>query len=176
MSKKTKARGKPKGARRLLRKDICTLEDTGHTVADIAAMLAKAKGPLENPKALRSLPRESVVIAEKVFQWRFEDVGARDDHILDLANLIAASGNTPRSFDGLCRQFLADGGGAVADLVHRLLKLLAGDLEVLDPVLKLMRFLHVDLGAVLLAFDFQVAHFVPLRVSAPPRRALLKRL
>ena len=85
---------KPKRSGRLLRKDICTPLDTGHTVSDIAEVLAKVKEPLENPKAIRNLPRDSIVIAEKVFQWRLtkEDVGARDDHILELANIIAATG------------------------------------------------------------------------------------
>ena len=73
---------------RLLRKDIRRPDDTGHTVADIAAMLAGAE-PQENSKATRSLPRDRIVIAEKVFQWRFLDAGARDDHILDLANIVA---------------------------------------------------------------------------------------
>lgn len=79
---------------RLLRKDIRRPDDTGHTVVDIAAVLARAKEPLENPKAVRSLPRGSIVIAEKAFQWRLtgEDAGARDDHILELANIIAATG------------------------------------------------------------------------------------
>jgi hypothetical protein len=79
---------------RLLRKDIRRPDDSEHTVLDIAGVLAKATEPLENSKAIRNLPRESIVIAEKVFQWRLtgEDVGARDDHILDLANIIAATG------------------------------------------------------------------------------------
>src|SRR5258706_1898839 len=85
---------KPKRSGRLLRKDIRRPDDTGHTVLDIGAALAKAKEPQENPKAIRKLPRESIVIAEKVFQWRLtnEDLGARDDHILELANIIAATG------------------------------------------------------------------------------------
>jgi ParB-like chromosome segregation protein Spo0J len=86
---------KPRGPTgRLLRKNIRSPHDTGHTVADIVAALAKAQEPLENPKAIRSLPRESIVVAEEVFQWRLtnEDVGARDDHILELANIIAATG------------------------------------------------------------------------------------
>src|SRR6476660_3587409 len=85
---------KPKRSGRLLRKDIRRPDDTGHTVSDIAALLAKAKEPQQNSQALRNLPRESIVIAEKVFQWRLanEDIGARDDHILELANIIAATG------------------------------------------------------------------------------------
>jgi hypothetical protein len=79
---------------RLLRKDICIPDDTEHTVADIAGALAKAQEPQENLKAIRNLPRSSIVIAEKVFQWRLtnEDIGARDDHVLELANTIAATG------------------------------------------------------------------------------------
>jgi hypothetical protein len=85
---------KPRRSGRLLRKDICIPDDTGHTEADIAAMLVRAKEPHENPKAIRNLPRASIVVAEKVFQWRFrnEDIGARDDHVLELANTIAATG------------------------------------------------------------------------------------
>ena len=61
---------------------------------DIEALLASAKEAPENSRAIRNLPRASIVVAEKVFQWRLikEDVGARDDHVLDLANTIAASG------------------------------------------------------------------------------------
>jgi hypothetical protein len=79
---------------RLLRKDIRTPEDTGHKVSDIAEVLAKAKEPQKNLKDIRDLPRESIVIAEKVFQWRLthEDAGARDDHILELAKIIVATG------------------------------------------------------------------------------------
>jgi signal recognition particle subunit SEC65 len=85
---------KPRRSGRLLRKDICIPDDTEHTVADIAALLTKAKEALENPKAIRNLPRASIVVAENVFQWRLtnEDIGARDDHVLELANTIAATG------------------------------------------------------------------------------------
>ena len=85
---------KPKRSGRLLRKSIRIPEDTGHTVSDIAAVLAGAKEPQGSPKAVRNLPRESIVVAEKDFQWRLtnEDIGARDDHILELANIIAATG------------------------------------------------------------------------------------
>ena len=42
---------------------------------------------------MRNLPRARIVVAEKVFQWRNtrEDVGARDDHILEMANAIAST-------------------------------------------------------------------------------------
>jgi ParB-like chromosome segregation protein Spo0J len=85
---------KPKRSGRLLRKDIRIPDDTEHTVADIAAMVASATEPLEKLKAIRNLPRASIVVAEKVFQWRLtrENIGERDDHILELANTIAASG------------------------------------------------------------------------------------
>lgn len=85
---------KPKRSGRVLRKDICIPDDTGHAVTDIAAMVAGTTAPLEKLKAIRNLPRASIVLAEKVFQWRLtrEDIGARDDHILELANTIAASG------------------------------------------------------------------------------------
>lgn len=62
------ARKPKKRTGRLLRKDIRTPLDTGHTVSDIAAVLAKLKEPQENLKDIRSLPRESIVIAEQVFQ------------------------------------------------------------------------------------------------------------
>jgi hypothetical protein len=85
---------KPRRSGRLLRNDIRIPDDTGHTVADITALLAKAKEPREKPTAIRNLPRASIAVAEKVFQWRFtdEDKGARDDHVLELANTIAATG------------------------------------------------------------------------------------
>src|SRR5665213_1495539 len=86
---------KPRRSGRVLRKDIRIPDDTGHTEADIAALLAKAKEPHENSTAIiRNLPRASIVVAEKVFQWRFMDeaLGERDDHILELANTIAAAG------------------------------------------------------------------------------------
>jgi signal recognition particle subunit SEC65 len=85
---------KPRRSGRLLRKDICIPDDTEHTVADIAVILASAEEAHENSTAIRNLPRASIVIAEKVFQWRLtkEDTGARDDHVLELANTIAATG------------------------------------------------------------------------------------
>ena len=85
---------RPRRPGKLLRKDIRTPEDTGHTAADIEKMLVGAEGAKESAKPVRNLPRARIVVAEKVFQWRNtrEDVGARDDHILELANIIAATG------------------------------------------------------------------------------------
>jgi hypothetical protein len=107
---------KPTG--RLLRKNIRMPDDTGHTVLDIAAVLAKVKEPQENLKDIRNLPRERIVIAEKVFQWRltYEDVGARDDHILELANIIVA---TRKSLDAIL-VFHAGDKFYVVDGHHRL--------------------------------------------------------
>lgn len=78
----------------MLRKDIRIPDDTGHSVEDITALLAEAKAVHENPKVIRNLPRVSIVVAAKVFQWRLtnEALGERDDHILELANTIAAAG------------------------------------------------------------------------------------
>jgi hypothetical protein len=59
---------------------------------------------------------------------------------------------------GLGRQLLADGRSGIADLVHRLLKLLVRDLQVLGPVLNLVRFMHVDFRAILHAFEFSIVH------------------
>jgi hypothetical protein len=74
----------------------------------------KAKEPRENSKGIRSLPRASIVIAEKVFQWRFtrEDIGARDDHVLDLANIIKSTGKPLDPiivFDAGAQYYVVDG-------------------------------------------------------------------
>jgi hypothetical protein len=84
----------PRRPGKLLRKDIRASDDTGHTAADIEKMLGGTEGAQESAKPVRNLPRVRIVVAEKVFQWRNtrEDVGARDDHILELANIIAATG------------------------------------------------------------------------------------
>ena len=111
---------KPIRSGRLLRKDIRIPEDTGHTLADIRGALAKAEEPQENTKVSRSrnLPRGSIVTAEKVFQWRLtkEDTGAREDHILELANNIVATG---KPLDAI---LVFDAGGKfyVVDGHHRL--------------------------------------------------------
>lgn len=84
---------KPRRSGKLLRKDIRIPEDTGHTEADVEKMLAGAEEAQERAKPMRNLPRARIVVAEKVFQWRNtrEDVGARDDHILEMANAIAST-------------------------------------------------------------------------------------
>jgi ParB-like chromosome segregation protein Spo0J len=81
---------KPRRPPRLRGSEIVQPADTGHTLADIAGLLAEAKAPLDKPKGRRSLLRDSIVIAVKAFQWRLpnENEGARDDHIQTLANAI----------------------------------------------------------------------------------------
>jgi hypothetical protein len=85
---------RPRRPPRLRGSEIVQPADTGHTLADIAAILAKAKAPLEQPKGRCSLNRESIAIAAKAFQWRLpnENEGARDDHIQTLANAIRDTG------------------------------------------------------------------------------------
>ncbi len=81
-------------------------------------VLARADGPRENTRASRNLPRDSIATAEKVFQWRLtaDDIGERDDHILDLANNIVATGKP------LDEILVFDAGGTfyVVDGHHRL--------------------------------------------------------
>jgi hypothetical protein len=86
---------RPRRPPRLRGSAIVQPADTGHTLADIAAILAKAKAPLEQPKGRRNLMRENIVIAAKAFQWRLpnENEGARDDHIQTLANAIRDTKN-----------------------------------------------------------------------------------
>jgi ParB-like nuclease domain len=85
---------RPRRPPRLRGSQIIQPADTGHTLADIAAILAKTKAPLEQPKGRCNLKRESIVIASKAFQWRLpnENEGARDDHIQTLANAIRDTG------------------------------------------------------------------------------------
>jgi hypothetical protein len=101
---KTKASGKPQKARRvgrkvarksvkrLVRKDLRRPVDTNETHVDVQRALTKAKGSPELKGAL-ALNRNSIVVAEKVFQWRLldTDVVNREDHILDMANAVVDS-------------------------------------------------------------------------------------
>jgi hypothetical protein len=84
---------KPKPSRRLARKDIHKPEDTNETHADIQRALAKAKGS-SALKGVLGLNRKSIVVAERVFQWRLldTDVANREEHILGMATAIADSG------------------------------------------------------------------------------------
>jgi hypothetical protein len=89
MAKKIRLQ-KPRRPPRLRGSEIVQPADTGHALADIAALLAKAGASLEQPKGRCNLKRENIVIAAKAFQWRLpgENEGARDDHIQTLANAI----------------------------------------------------------------------------------------
>ncbi len=62
----------------------------------------------------------------------------------------------------LPRQFLADGGGGIADLVDGLLQLLLRYAERVRPVLDLEGLVHVDLAAV------SCPRFVRLSIACPP--------
>jgi ParB-like nuclease domain len=83
---------KPKPLKRFVRKDIRKPEDTNATPADVQQALTSAKGSLEL-KGKLNLSRDSIVVAEKVFQWRLlaTDVANREDHILSMANAIVDS-------------------------------------------------------------------------------------
>jgi hypothetical protein len=107
----TKATGKPQKARRvgrkvavgkparrkplkkLARRDIRKPVDTNETHVDVQRALTKAKSSPELKGAL-GLNRNSIVVAEKVFQWRLldTDVANREEHILSMAKAIADSG------------------------------------------------------------------------------------
>jgi ParB-like chromosome segregation protein Spo0J len=93
MAKKIRPQ-KPRRPPRLRGSEIVHPEDTGHTLVDIAALLAEAKEPHEQPMGRLNLLRGSIVIAVKAFQWRLpnENEGARDDHIQTLANAIRDAG------------------------------------------------------------------------------------
>jgi hypothetical protein len=84
---------KLKASRRLVRKDIRKLQDTSETHEDVQRALSKAKST-SVLKGMLGLKRNSIVVAEKVFQWRLldTDVANREDHILSMANVIADSG------------------------------------------------------------------------------------
>ena len=93
MAKKIRPQ-KPRRPPRLRGSEIVQPTDTGHTLADIAAILAQTKAPPEQSKGRCNLNRESIFIASKAFQWRLpnENEGARDDHIQTLANAIRDTG------------------------------------------------------------------------------------
>jgi hypothetical protein len=109
MSKKTKARGESARARRvgrkvgpelqtrkplkrLVRKDIRKPGDTNETHADVQKARTKANDS-SVLKGVQEFNRSSIVVAEKVFQWRLldTDVANREDHILNMANAIVDS-------------------------------------------------------------------------------------
>jgi hypothetical protein len=79
---------------RLRGSEIVQPADTGHTLTEIAAILAEAKAPLEQSKGRCNIKRKSIFVAAKAFQWRLpnENEGARDDHIQTLANAIRDTG------------------------------------------------------------------------------------
>jgi hypothetical protein len=89
---KSKLKGKPVRAR-LARRDIRKPQDTSETHADVRLKLTKTKGS-SALKGVLGLTRKSIVVAEKVFQWRLfdTDVANREEHILSMANVIADSG------------------------------------------------------------------------------------
>src|SRR6266545_989111 len=66
----------------------------------------------------------------------------------------------PRAF-GSHRQFLADGGGRIPDLIDGLLQHFPGHAELPCPVLDLVGFLHVDFAAVLRPSARQITHPSP---------------
>jgi hypothetical protein len=103
---KTKAKGKPKNARGaakkpvkqrrpklLTRRDLIKPVDTNETHVDVQRALTGAKGTADI-KGKLNLTRDSIVVAERVFQWRLPDtdVAEREAHILDMANWIADGG------------------------------------------------------------------------------------
>jgi hypothetical protein len=67
----------------------------------------------------------------------------------------------------LGRELFPYRGGAVADLVNRLLKFFLRYLQMLGPILNLPGFMHVDLRAIVLALVFQALHFFLLMKSKP---------
>jgi hypothetical protein len=104
--RKPKAKGKPKVSRGaakksakqrspklLTRRNLIKPEDTNETHVDVQRALTNAKGTADF-KGLLNLSRDSIVVAEQVFQWRLPDteVAAREAHILDMANVIADGG------------------------------------------------------------------------------------
>jgi hypothetical protein len=78
-------------------------------------------------------------------------------------------------FDSLCRQFFPYRGGAVADLVNRLLKFFLRHLQMLGPVLNLQGIMHIDLRAVVAlvfsALVFEALGFVLLMKSKPENQS-----
>jgi hypothetical protein len=103
---KTKARGAPKSSRvtvkkpvkqkptkLLTRRNLIKPVDTNETHGDVQRALTNAKGS-SDLKSKLNLSRDSIVVAEQVFQWRLldTDVVNREDHILDMANVIADGG------------------------------------------------------------------------------------
>jgi ParB-like nuclease domain len=103
---KPKAKGKPKSSREtaknpakqrppklLTRRNLIKPADTNETHGDVQRALTNAKG-LSELKGKLNLSRDSIVVAEHVFQWRLldTDVANREDHILDMANVIADGG------------------------------------------------------------------------------------
>lgn len=85
---------KPTG--KLRTKDIRRPDDTGHTKGDLAAALQQATAGVVTGK--RTLKRQDILVAGKVFQWRGADEeypGERDAHILDMANAITEPGAVP---------------------------------------------------------------------------------
>jgi hypothetical protein len=103
MGAKTKAPATPKRVRGaskkpvrrklLTRRNLRKPGDTNETHEDIQRALTNSKGSLDL-KGKLNLSRDSIVVAEKVFQWRLldTDVANREDHILGMANAIADSG------------------------------------------------------------------------------------
>jgi hypothetical protein len=106
MAKKTKARGGPKGSRvtvkkpvkpkppkLLTRRNLIKPADTNETHEDVQRALTAAQSSSDLKGKLK-LSRDSIVIAEQVFQWRLlgTDVVNREDHILGMANAIADGG------------------------------------------------------------------------------------
>jgi hypothetical protein len=84
---------KQKPAKRLTRRDIRKPVDTNETQADVQRALTTAKAS-SVLKGAQGLTRNSIVVAEKVFQWRLldTDVANREEHILSMANVIRDSG------------------------------------------------------------------------------------
>src|SRR5262245_46213042 len=76
------------------------------------------------------------------------------------AGLAPKIASIPRAFR-LRRQFLADGGGRITDLIDQFLQLLLVHAQLLGPILDLVRLVHVDLAAVLRTFLLQVVHLSP---------------
>jgi hypothetical protein len=75
--------------------------------------------------------------------------------------------NIPRTFGSRC-QFLADGGGRIADLVDGFLKLFFRHAQLLGPVLDLVVLAHVDLAAITLVMLFGVVlPFSPPEPESP---------
>jgi hypothetical protein len=89
MAKKQTVKSKSKLARR----DIRRPQDTNETQKDIERALSNTQGA-SGLKGILGLKRDSIVVAEKVFQWRRldADVANREEHILGMANVVADSG------------------------------------------------------------------------------------